>query len=147
MKTIRKTLGHRLSSEAFDGRVGQLACDLGTAAFVPTAVVALVRHPGGRADLVFGLVLVCLVGLLLVALGRVCRRVVELSDRIRLQSRWPEFASYGICVGLLVVGIRELAALELTQAQVTLGVLLSCALSLAVLVLGVTTTLVRFHER
>jgi hypothetical protein len=60
-----------------------------------------------------------------------------------LGSRWPEFASYAACIGLLILGIRWLAGLGLTPSQVTLGLLLTCSLSLAVLVLGMMTTLVR----
>jgi hypothetical protein len=67
-------------------------------------------------------------------------------DQLSLRSRWPEFASYGICVVILVLGIRSLAGLGLTPAQVTIGLLLTCSLSLAVLVLGMMSTLVRSME-
>ena len=50
---------------------------------------------------------------------------------------------YGVCIGLLVLGVRWLAGLGLTPAQVTLGLLLTCSLSLAVLVLGMMTTVVQ----
>jgi hypothetical protein len=143
MKTIRTALAYRFSDESLDARLGQLACYLGAVAFVPTSVVALVKHPGSRADFLFGLGLACLVGLLLAMSGALCRRGMGLRDKLSLRSRWPEFASYVACLGLLVLGTRWLAGLGLTPAQVTLGLLLTCSLSLAVLVLGMMTTLVR----
>lgn len=143
MKSIRTALGHRFGDESIDARLGQSACYLGAVAIVPTSVVALVRHPGSRADFVLGLGLACLLGLLCIMLGVVCRRVAALHEKWCLRSRWPEFAGYAACVGLLVLGIRRLPGLGLDPAQVTLGLLLICSLSLAVLVLGMTTTLVR----
>jgi hypothetical protein len=143
MTTIRRVLSSRLSNDALDSRLGQLACDLGAIAIVPTAVVALIRHPGSRADLLFGLGLACLLGLLLAMLGTLCRRGAGLHGKLSLWSRWPEFVSCVVCIGLLVLGISSLADLGLTPVQVTLGLLLICSLSLAVLVLGMTTTLVR----
>ena len=143
MKTIRTALGRRLSDEAHDARLGQLACYLGAVAVVPTSIVALVKHPGSPADLFFGLVLAGLVGLLCVALGTLCRRVVGSREGMSPWSRWPEFATYPACIGVLVLGIRGLAGLELTPARVTVGLLLTCSLSLAVLMLGMMTTPVR----
>lgn len=147
MKTIRMVLSHRFSSESLDTRLGQLACYLGAVVIVPTSVVALVKHPGSRVEFLFGLGLACLVGLLCAMLGTICRRMMGLQDRLSLRTRWPEFVSYAACIGLLVEGIRSLAGLGLTPAQVTLGLLLTCSLSLAVLVLGMTTTLVRSLKR
>jgi hypothetical protein len=69
--------------------------------------------------------------------------VTVLRDKPPWRSRWPEFTSYAASVGLLVEGIRWLAGLRLTPAQVTVGLLLTCSLSLAVLVLGMMATLVR----
>jgi len=46
-------------------------------------------------------------------------------------------------LGVMIMVIRSLAVLGLTPEQVTLGLLLLCSLSLAVLVLGMMTTLVR----
>jgi hypothetical protein len=146
MKTIRIALNRHLSSKSLDARLGQLACYLGAIAVVPTSVVALIKHPGSRADLVFGLALTGLVGLLLVSLGMLCRRGVGSRDGVSPRSRWTEFASIPTCVVLLVMGIRWLAGLGLTPAQVTLGLLMTCALSLAVLVLGMTTTVIRSLE-
>ena len=143
MKTILTALYHRLSDESLDARLGQLACYLAAVAIVPTSVVALVRNPGSRAEFLFGLGLACQVGLLCAMLGPLCRRGMGLHDRLSLQSRWPEFASYAACVGLLIIGIRWIAGLGLSPAQVTLGLLLTCSLSLTVLVLGMMTTLVR----
>ena len=142
MKTIRAALGRRLSDGPLDARLGQLACYLGAVAVVPISVVALVRHPGSRADFLSGLGLTCLVGLLLATMGVLCRRMTGLQDRVSLRSRWPEFVSYAVCVGLLVLGVRQIAGLGLTPAQVTVGLLGSCRLSLAVLVLGMMTTVV-----
>jgi hypothetical protein len=143
MEPIRMVQSYRFSNESFDSRLGQLACYFGAVAVVPTSVVALVKHPGSRADFLFGLGLACLVGLLCAMLGTLCRRGMGSHCRLSLRSRWPEFASYAACVGLMVQGIRSLAGLGLTPSQVTLGLLLTCSLSLAVLVLGMMTTLVR----
>jgi hypothetical protein len=43
----------------------------------------------------------------------------------------------------MITGFQSLAGLGLTSVQVTLGLLLICSLSLAMLVLGMMTTLVR----
>ncbi len=143
MKPILIALNHRLTGESFDARVGQLACILGGIAILPLAVVALIRHPGSRAEFLLGLGLAGLVALLLVMLGIVCRRAVELGRKVAIWSRWPEFASYVVCVGVLITGITSLAGLGLSPVQITLGLLLICSLSLATLVLGMMTTVVR----
>jgi H+/Cl- antiporter ClcA len=143
MRTIGAFLNHRLGHETLDTRIGQWACYLGAVAIVPTSVVALVRHRGSRADFLLGLGLACLVSLLSAVLGTICRLGEGARDKASLRSRWPEFASYPVCIGLLVIGIRWLAGLGLNPAQVTTGLLMTCALSLAVLVLGMMTTLVR----
>ncbi|MDR3635880.1 MAG: hypothetical protein P4L84_18905 [Isosphaeraceae bacterium] len=143
MKTTCMILSHRLSDESLDTRLGQLACQLGALFVVPTSVVALVRHPGSRIDFLFGLGLACLVGLLMVMLGILCRRGTGLQGKGSSWSRWAEFASYGACAGIFILGIRSLAGLGLTPAQVTVGLLLIAALSLAVLVCGMMTTVLQ----
>ncbi len=143
MRTIRIPLNFRLTGEPFDARVGQLACILGGIAIVPMAAVALVRHPGSQADFLLGLGLACLLALLFVMLGMLCGHVGGFGDKVALRSRWPEFASYVVSVGTLITGIMSLAGLGLTPVQITLGLLLLSSLSLAVLVLGMMTTVVR----
>jgi hypothetical protein len=144
MKPMLIALNHRLTGEPFDAQVGQLACILGGIAILPLAVVALVRHPGSRAEFLLGLGLAGLVALLCVMLGILCRHTVELASKVSLRSRSPEFASYVVCFGVLMTGIMSLAGLGLTPVQITLGLLLTDSLSLAVLVFGMMTTLVRF---
>lgn len=143
MQAIRTALGHQLSDESLDARLGQLVCFLGAVAFIPTAVVALVRHPGTRSDFLLGLGLACLAGSLLAVLGTLCRRMTGLRHKPPFRSRWPEFSSYAASIWLLVQGTRWLSGLGLTPAQITVGLLLTCSLSLAVVVLGMMTTLVR----
>jgi hypothetical protein len=143
MKPILIALNHRLTGESFDARVGQLACILGGIAIFPLAVVALVRHPGSRAEFLLGLGLAGLVALLCVMLGVLCRHAVGLGGRVPIGLRWPEFASYVVCFGVLMTGITSLAGLGLTPVQITLGLLLIGSLSLAIVVLGMMTTVVR----
>jgi hypothetical protein len=147
MKPILVALIHRLTGEPFDARVGQLACILGGIAILPLAVVALVRHPGSRAEFFLGLGLAGLVALLCVMLGMLCRYAVGLGGKVSLRSRWPEFANYVICFGVLMTGITSLAGLGLTPVQITVGLLLIGSLSLAIVVLGMMTTVVRSLER
>ena len=80
---------------------------------------------------------------LLVMLGMLCRHFVGFRDKVALRSRWPEFASIVGSIGVLITGFQALAGLGLTPVQVTLGLLLICSLSLAVLVLGMMTTVIR----
>jgi hypothetical protein len=101
--------------------------------------VALVRHPGSQAEFLIGLGLACLMALLFVMLGMLCRHIGKLA----MWSRWREIASYCVCLGIMIKGIWSLADLGLSPIQVTLGLLLLCSLSLAVLVLGIMTTVVR----
>ncbi len=143
MRPIRIPLNYRLSGEPFDARVGELIGYLAGLAIVPVAVVALVRHPGSRADFLLGVGLAGLMALLFVMLGMLCRQVVGFGDKVALRLRWPEFASYVGCMGVMIAGIRSLAGLGLTPVQITLGLLLICSLGLAVLVLGMMTTVVR----
>jgi hypothetical protein len=63
------------------------------------------------------------------------------------KSRWPEYASYVGCVGLMIAGMRSLPTFGLSPVQVTLGVLLVGSLSLAVLAVGMMSTLVRSRTR
>jgi hypothetical protein len=143
MKPILVALNHRLTGEPFDARVGQLACILGGIAILPLAVVALVRHPGSRADFLVGLGLAGVVALLCVMLGMLCRHAVGLGGEIAIRSRLPEFASYVVCFGVLITGIMSLAGLGLTPVQITLGLLLIGSLSLSIVVLGMMNTVVR----
>ncbi len=143
MRPIRIPLNYRLSGEPFDARVAELIGYLAGVAIVPAAVVALVRHPGSRADFLLGIGLAGLMALLFVMLGMLCRQLGGSGDKVALRSRWPEFASYAACIGVMIVGIRSLAVLGLTPVQITLGLLLICSLGLAVLVLGMMTTVVR----
>ena len=143
MKPILIALNHRLTGEPFDARVGQLACILGGIAILPLAVVELVRHPGSRAEFLLGLGLDSLVALLCVMLGMVCRHAVAVGGKVAIWSRWPEFASYVVCFGVLITGITSLAGLGLTPVQITLGLLLIGSLSVAIVVLGMMTTVVR----
>jgi hypothetical protein len=143
MKTIRNILAFSLSSNSFDARLGQLACSLAGIAIIPLAAMAIQKHAGSRADIFLGLGSACLLGLLCVMLGMLCRRNVELQAKVTLRSRWPEFASYLGCLGILVAGIGHLADLGMSPAQITLGLLVTGSLSIAVLVLGMTTILVR----
>jgi len=140
---MRIPLNYRLSGEPFDARVGELIGYLAGLAIVPVAVLALVRHPGSRADFLLGVGLAGLMALLFVMLGMLSGRVCGFGDKVALRSRWPEFASYVACIGVMIPGIRSLAGLGLTPVQITLGLLLICSLGLAVLVLGMMTTVVR----
>lgn len=147
MKPILVAVNRRLTGETFDARVGRLACILGGIAVVPLAVVALVRHAGSRADFLLGLGLAGLVALLCVMLGMLCRHAAGLGGKVAIRSRWPEFASYVVGVGVLITGITSLAGLGLTPVQITLGLLLIGSLSVAVVVLGMMTTMVQSLER
>ncbi len=146
MPTIRTVLGYPLSDESLDARIGQWVGFAGAVAIIPTAVVALLRHPGTRPEFLLGLGLACLAGALLGALGMASRRLTGLRPRPSAWSRWPEFAGYAAAVGLLLQGTRWLSGLALTPAQITVGLLLMCSLSLAVVVLGMMTTVVRALE-
>lgn len=143
MKPIRMPLNYRLSGDPFDARVGELIGYLAGLAIVPAAVVALIRHPGSRADFLLGVGLAGLMALLFVMLGMLSRKVVGSGAKVALRSRWPEFAGYVACMGVMIAGIRSLADLGLTPVQITLGLLLICSLGLAVLVLGMMSTVVR----
>jgi hypothetical protein len=143
MKLLRTLLEFRLSEDSFDARLGQLACSFAGIAIIPVAAVAILKHAGSRADVLLGFGLACLVGLLLIVLGMLCRRNTELRGKVTPGSRWPEVASYFGCWGILVAGIGLLPDLGMSLAQITLSLLVTSSLSIAVLVLGMTTTLVR----
>lgn len=147
MRPIRIPLNYRLTGEPFDTNVGQLIGYLAGIAIVPVAVLALVRHPGSQADFLLGLGLACVMALLFVMLGMLCRHLGRFGDKVALRSRWPEFASYVTCMAVMITGIMSLPGLGLTPVQVTLGLLLLCSLSIAVLVLGMMTTVVRLLKR
>ena len=127
MGPIRIPRNYRISSESFDNRVGQMIVYMAGIAIVPMAIVALVRHPGSQADFLLGLGLACLLALLLVMLGMLCGQVGGIGDKLALRSRLPEFASYAVCMAIMITGIQSLAHLGLTPAQITVGLLLICA--------------------
>jgi hypothetical protein len=143
MKTIRNLLEFRLSDDSFDARLGQIACYLAGIALTPVAAVAILRHAGSRADIFLGFGLACLLSLLCILLGMLSRRNAEVRAKMAMRARWPEFASYPACFGILVVGIGLLSDLGMSPAQITLGLLVICSLSMSLLVFGMTTTLVR----
>jgi hypothetical protein len=146
MNTIGTVLRWRLSNDAIDGRVAQWVCMLAAVGIVPTSVFAVVKHPGTRVDFLFGVGLACLLGLLCAMLSALCRTAAMAKEQpmIRLV---PEFASYGVCIATMIAGIRWLPDLDLTPAQVTIGLMLICALALAVLILGMITSLVALKTR
>jgi hypothetical protein len=143
MRLSHIPLNYRLTSGPFDARVGQLIGYLAAVSIIPAAILALVRHPGSRADFLLGLGLAFLMALLFVMLGLLSRQVEGVKEKMTMRSRLPEFASYVACIGILIMGLESLASLGLTPVQVTLGLLLLCSLSIAVLVLGMITTVVR----
>ena len=147
MKPTSIPLNYRLTDEPFDTRVGQLIGYLAGIAIVPVSVVALVRHPGSQSDFLLGLGFPVLMALLFVMLGMLSRHVGGLRDKATIRSRWLEVTSYVVCMVVMIAGIRSLAGLDLTPVRVTLGLLLLCSLSLAVLVLGMMTTVVRSLNR
>lgn len=143
MRPIHILQNHRLTGDPFDSRVGQMFLYLAGIAFVPVAVVALVGHHGSRADFLLGLGLAGLVAQLLMMLGMLLPHVPRIKDKAALRSRWFEVACCVACTGILITGVRSLTGLVLTPVQVTLALLLLCSLSLAVLVLGMMTTVVQ----
>ena len=143
MRLIHIPLNYRLTSGAFDARVGLLIGCLAAVSIIPAAVLALVRHPGSRADFLLGLGLAVLMALLFVMMGMLSRQVEDVREKMTMRSRVPEFASYVACIGIVTAGIESLAGLGLTPVQVTLDLLLICSVSLSVLVLGIMTTVVR----
>ncbi len=143
MSPIRILLNYRLSSQAFDARSAQLACTLGGVAIFPMAVLALVRHPGSRAEFLLGLGLAGLVALLCVMLGMLCRQIVELGRKVAIRSLWPAFASYVVGFGVFMTGVMSLPRLGLSPVWITLTLLVIGSLSLAIVVFGMLTSVVR----
>lgn len=141
MMGLPSVLRRRVSEPGFDARIGQLVCSLGGLAILPMAAVALVRHSASRSDFMLGLGLGVLLALLFIMLGMLCRRLVLLE--LPARARWAEFLCDIAGVGLLIGGILAVAALGGSPVQVTLGVLLVSSLSLAVLLFGMLTTVLR----
>ncbi|AGA27711.1 hypothetical protein [Singulisphaera acidiphila] len=141
MTFLPAVLGRQISEAGFDAKLGQWVCCLGGVAILPMAIVALVRHPGTRSDFFVGLVLAFVMALLLLMLGTLARHVDLL--KIPVRARWAEFLCYLASVGVLLRGIQSLATIGGSPAQVTLGVLAVGSLSLAVLDLGMLTTVAR----
>jgi hypothetical protein len=143
MKIGRAFLAFRLSDQSFDARFAQLACCFAGFAIIPVGLIAVMKHAGSGADILLGSSMICHLSLLCILLGTLSRRNIGLQGKLPSRARWPEFASYLGCYGTLVVGFRLLANLDMTPAQITLGLLVTCSLSISVLVLGMTVTLVR----
>src|SRR5689334_22102100 len=127
MRPLHILLNHRLTSEPFDIRFGQLVGYLAGISIVPLAVAALVRHPGSQADFLLGLGLAALVSLLCVMLVMLCRHAAGFGERVALRLRWLQFASFVVGVGVLITGVCSLGSLDLTDTQVTLVLLLICS--------------------
>jgi 4-amino-4-deoxy-L-arabinose transferase-like glycosyltransferase len=142
MRSLWMGLGGRVCSGAFESRAGRLVCYLAGVAIVPMARLALVRNAGNRVEFVLGMGLAVLVGLLCVMLGLVCGEAAA-AAKVPVRTRWPEFACYIVSIGLLVLGIFSLERFAMTPAQIVLALLVYCALSLGVVVLGMLTTLLR----
>jgi hypothetical protein len=142
MRPIRIPLNYRLSSDPFDARVAQLVLYCAAVFIIPTAILALVRHPGSQADFLLGLGLAVLMALLFVMLGMLSRQLGCVKDKLTMWSRVPEFAGYVACIGITITGVGSLASMGLTPVQVTLALLLISSLGIAVLVLGMMSTVV-----
>jgi hypothetical protein len=143
MNKVMEMMGLRLSNDRLDARLAQLVCDLGGLVIIPIAIVAITKHTGSRGDIFLGTGLAGVLGLLCVLMGMLCRRNCELQGKMTLRSRWPELASDVGCLVTLIAGIKRLPQLGMTPAQITLGLLVTCSLSIAMIVFGMTTTLVR----
>jgi hypothetical protein len=139
--TIRSLLGYRLSTEESDSRLALVACSLAGFAIVPMAMIALLRNHGSRTEFLLGVGLAVVAGLIFLMMGLVIRHGVTRMSKVPLRRRWAEFASYLGCLGLLIGGFRALPALGLGPAGIVLMLLLVSALSVAVLVLGMMSTL------
>src|SRR4051794_41165623 len=101
MGAIGRARGLRLSSEAFDERVVQLAAYAAGLAIGPVGAAALLRNSGNRAEFLLGTGLALLTGLLVGTLGKVVPCCVAVGRRLSWRSRLVEFASYAVCMGLL----------------------------------------------
>jgi hypothetical protein len=143
MKRALSLLGRRLLSLSVAARVAAWACYLESLVVVRMAVQGLRKFPGSRADFLVGVGLACVVGLLLVMLGTMIPTAARLHRKVATRLRWAEFAGYVGCMAVMVAGTRSLPALDLAPVQFIPAVLLVCAMSLGVLVLGMLTTLVR----
>jgi hypothetical protein len=148
MREFLTTCNRPLTNESFDARVGQWVCYLGGVAMVPAAAIALMRHPGERGAFFLGMGLAVLTGLLIVMLGTICRyQCRSIQGKLALRKRLFEFASYAACMGILVGGVSSLAGLGLNESEIVLCLLMISAVSLAVLTLGMLSSLVRSLER
>lgn len=145
--SIRTLLGYRLSDEEFDSEVAVWVCSVAGVAIVLLAIRALLRHPGGRADFLVGVVLASVTGLLILMLGLICRHRLARLGPIPLRRRWPEFVGYVGCLGLMIGGISALPALELRPVGITVALLAICSLSLSLLLAGMMTTVCRAPKR
>ena len=143
MSVFHQFLRLRFFDNPLAYKLGQWACNLAGLAIVPLAVRALTTHPGSRIDFLLGVGLAILVGLLCAMLGTICRYGAGRIERVAARSRWAEFLGYFGCLGLMIGGIRALPGMELSPVQVTLGLLLICAISLAMLLFGMLTTVMR----
>ncbi|QDV35549.1 hypothetical protein [Tautonia plasticadhaerens] len=139
--TIRSLLGLRLGTETFDARVALVACSLAGVAIVPLATLALLRNHGGRAEVLLGIGLAIVAGLIFLTMGLIIRHGVNRLSKVPLRRRRAEFACYLGGVGLLIGGFRALPALGLSPAGIVLVLLLVSALSIALLLLGMMSTL------
>jgi hypothetical protein len=145
--TIRTLLVYRLSDEKFDSQIAVWVCSIAGVAIVPLAIRALMRHPGGRADFLLGVVLASVTGLLIVMLGLVSRHRLARLDQVPRRRCWPEFIGYVGCLGLMIGCISALPALGLSPVGITVALLAICSLSLSLLLAGMMTTVFRAPER
>ena len=127
MHNLIAWLGTRISSDPFDGRVGRLICVLAGVALVPVSVYAVAHDGGGRVEMVLGTGLAVVLGLHCVMLGLLCGELATRGSRPGVWTRWPEFASYVLGVGLFVAGVLAVGRLGMTAAQLVLGLLVACA--------------------
>ncbi|WP_406694922.1 hypothetical protein V5E97_28160 [Singulisphaera sp. Ch08] len=141
MLFLPSVLRRQVSGAVFDAKMGQLVCYLAALALPPMAIVAMVRHSGSRSEFFIGLGLALVIALLFVMLGGISRHIDLMG--VPLRARCVEILCYFAGVGVLVGGIRSLATIGGSPAQITLGVLVSVSLSLTVLVLGMLATVTR----
>lgn len=139
--TMRAVLGHRLSSEAADARFSLATCVIAGVAIVPLAIVALLRNHSGPAEFLLGVGLALVSSVIFLMMGLVSRAIATRINQVPWRRRGAEFLSYLAGPGLLIGGLCTLPTLGLTPAGIVLMLLLLASLSIAVLVLGMMTTL------
>jgi amino acid transporter len=145
MNAWRQVFTRRLGNSQLEGLLAGWSFGVAGISLLVLMAVKLPVYAASAGELVFGLAAALNACLMMILAGMLtARRQAVLANRsLPWHSQWVELVSAAIFLGLLLFGVRYLATLEFTQAQIMIGLLLLLSLGTSIWSLAAWSALAR----